>query len=343
MPVTTYRPLGRTGVLVSPLALGCMLWGKATPEADAFAIMDRYAEEGGNFFDTADVYGQGESELVIGRYFRARPGLRERVVLASKFHWQMGDAAVYPNRRGNSAYHIVSACEASLRRLGLDHIDLYQVHRPVSSVPIDETLGALDRLVKAGKVVYLGTTTFAAWQLTEAWYVARELGYARFVSEQPPYNLLDRRIERELLPFCRTYGVGVIPWSPIGGGLLSGKYSSRTPEPPDARFTRPENKNHPWAKRKTAECLAIADAVIALAAERGCTPSQLALAWVASRAGVTAPIIGPRTMAQLEDNLGALSLTLTEADHARLDAVVAPGDHVSPYYEADFGPSPYRL
>ncbi len=227
-----YVALGRTGVQVSKLCLGCMNFGWGTEEKDSLAIIHHAIEKGINFIDTANVYGKGASETIVGRALSG--GLRERIVLATKVHARMSDE---PNDFGNSRRHIVQSCDASLRRLQTDWIDLYQIHRPQPSVPIDETLRALDDLIRAGKVRYVGTTTFAAWQITEAVWVAKELGLNRFVTEQPPYNLLDRRIERELVPCCITYGIGLLPWSPLAGGLLTGKYLGGS-KPEGARYSQ---------------------------------------------------------------------------------------------------------
>src|SRR3990172_12280499 len=206
------RPLGRTGVKVSSLCLGCMMFGGKTNPDDSYAIIDKAIEQGINFIDTANVYSIGRSEEVTGEALH-RNGKRNSVVLATKVHGVM-DAAD-PNIQGNSRRHIIQQCEASLRRLKTDWIDLYQIHRPQSDIPIDETLRALDDLIRSGKVRYVGSSTFAAWQLVESFFMAKELGTHRFICEQPPYNLLDRRIERELLPMARTYGMAVIPWSPL--------------------------------------------------------------------------------------------------------------------------------
>lgn len=333
-----YRSLGRTGVKVSELCLGCMMFGRRTEPEESYAIIDRALDAGVNFLDTANVYGRGASEEVTGQALK-RSGRRAAVVLATKVHGRMDDAD--PNAEGNTRRHIMEQCEASLRRLQTDWIDLYQIHRPQSDVPIDETLRALDDLIRAGKVRYIGTSTFAAWQAVEALWVAKELGLNRFVSEQPPYNILDRRVERELIPMARTYGTAIIPWSPIAGGLLSGKYTRQNPNPPDGRYSHPAD-NPRLAERKTDAVWDVVDALAPMARARGCTMAQLALAWVVGRPGVTSPIIGPRTMGQLEDNLGALAVTLTEDDLKRIDGLVPPGDGVSPFYEADFGPHLYR-
>ena len=249
----------------------------------------------------------------------------------------MGDAD--PNGWNNSRRHIIEQCEASLKRLQTDYIDLYQIHRPMSSIPLDETLRALDDLIRAGKVRYIGTSTFAAWQLVESLWIAKELGLNRFVCEQPPYNLLDRRIERELLPMARTYGFAIIPWSPIGGGLLAGKYTRNSPPPVDARYA--EKAPH-LQRRYNDQMFGVLEKLLPLAKEKGCPISQYALAWCAQQPGVTSPIIGPRTMEQLEDNLGALKVALKPEDLAKIDEISTPGGMVSPYYDADFGPHQQR-
>ena len=333
-----YRALGRTGVRVSALCLGCMMFGGRTTPEDSYAIIDRAIDAGINFLDTANVYSRGRSEEVTGEALK-RNGKRQRIVLATKVHGVMADDD--PNMQGNSRRHIIEQCEASLRRLQTDHIDLYQIHRPQSDIPIDETLRALDDLIRAGKVRYIGTTTYAAWQLVESFWMAKELGLNRFVCEQPPYNLLDRRVERELIPMARTYGMGIIPWSPLAGGLLTGKYNRNSPPPADARFADFE-KNPLLQRRWTQQAFDIIDGITALTQARGVAMSQFALAWCAQQPGVTSPIIGPRTMEQLEDNLKALDIKISDEDKAAIDKVSIPGRVAAPYYEADFGPHHYR-
>jgi aryl-alcohol dehydrogenase-like predicted oxidoreductase len=334
-----YRQLGRTGMQVSVLCLGCMMFGGKTGPEDSYAIIDRAIDAGVNFLDTANVYSRGRSEEVTGEALK-RNRKRQRTVLATKVHGTMDDDD--PNAQGNSRRHIVEQCEASLRRLQTDYIDLYQIHRPRPEIAIDETLRALDDLIRAGKVRYIGTSTFAAWQLVESLWASKELGLNRFVCEQPPYNLLDRRIERELLPMAQTFGIGIIPWSPIAGGLLSGKYNRSDPSPADARYSTPDN---PIMERRVKHKDRIFDVVEQLqpiAEAKGCTLAQLALAWCVQQPVVTSPIIGPRTMEQLEDNLGALSVSIDDSDRAQIDEIVPPGQMVSPFYEANFGPSTYR-
>jgi aryl-alcohol dehydrogenase-like predicted oxidoreductase len=300
--------------------------------------MDRALEAGINFFDTANVYNRGRSERAVGKALK-RDGKRNRVFLATKVHGRMDDDD--PNALGNHRRHIVEQCEASLKRLQTDWIDLYQLHRPDSSVPIDEALRALDDLVRSGKVRYIGTSTFAAWQVVESLWVSKELGLNRFVCEQPPYHLLDRRIERELLPMAQTYGLAIIPWSPLARGFLTGKYQ-RGEEPAEGtRFDR-ESGNPRIEMMLSEAAFDVLEVVEAIAEDRGCTPSQLALAWVNTRSGVTSSIIGPRTMEQLEDNLGAVGMELREKELERLDKVAPPGGMISDFYNADFGPHHHR-
>lgn len=338
MNMTDYRPLGRTGIKVSPLTLGCMMFGGKTNLADSCRIIDRALDAGINLLDTANVYNEGRSEEVTGEALK-RNGKRGRVILATKVHGVMDPTD--PNGMGNTRRHIIAQCEASLHRLQTDYLDLYQLHRPQPEVPIDETLRALDDLIRAGKVRYIGTSTFAAWQVVEALWCARELGLNRFVSEQPPYNLLDRRIERELLPMAQTFGIAIIPWSPIGGGLLTGKYRRGQPPPEGTRFFD-YAKNPFLARRWTEAALQVVEALQPLAAAKGCTLSQFALAWVMRQPGITSPIIGPRTFAQLEDYLKALDVTFTPEELKKIDELVPPGTFTAPYYEASFGPHPHR-
>jgi aryl-alcohol dehydrogenase-like predicted oxidoreductase len=332
------RPLGRTGIQVSTLCLGCMMFGGRTTPADSADIIDRALDAGINFIDTANVYNAGKSEEATGDALK-RNGKRQQVVLATKVHGRMGEG---PNDMGNSRRHIIAQCEESLRRLKTDYIDLYQIHRPDPHIPIDETLRALDDLVRSGKVRYLGSSTYGAWQLVESLWVSKELGLNRFVCEQPPYNLLDRRIERELIPMAQTYGFGLIPWSPIAGGLLSGKYRRGEAPPEDSRYAGVA-RNPVYQRRWVDGVFDIIEALEPIAQEKGCTLAQMAVAWVAQQPGITSAIIGPRTMEQLEDNLGAADVVLTDEDRKRIDEVLPPGRMVSPFYEAEFGPHPHRV
>jgi aryl-alcohol dehydrogenase-like predicted oxidoreductase len=331
---------GRTGVRVSPITLGCMMFGHQAGLEDSCRMIDRALDAGVNVLDTADMYSRGKSEEFVGEALK-RNGRRDRVFLCTKVHHRMDDND--PNAFGNSRRHIISGCEASLRRLKTDVIDLYQIHRPQPEAAIDETLRALDDLVRSGKVRYIGSSTFAAWQVVESLWCSKELGLNRFVSEQPPYNLLDRRIERELVPTALTFGLALIPWSPLASGMLTGKYRLGKPIPEGTRLFGRENSPIPlYRKASTDAALPVVEKLLPLADEKGATLSQFALAWIIRQPGITSAIIGPRTLEQLEDNLGAMKVELGPADFARIDQIVPPGTHVSPYYEADFGPSRSR-
>jgi aryl-alcohol dehydrogenase-like predicted oxidoreductase len=332
-----YRPLGRTGVQVSPLCLGCLNFGGKAGEETSRRIIDRAIDAGLNFLDTANIYGRGRSEEVTGGALK-RNGKRDRVVLATKVHGAMDDSD--PNSRGNSRRHIVAQCEASLRRLQTDHIDLYQIHRPQSDVPVDETLRALDDLIRAGKIRYAGTSCFAAWELMESLALSRELGLNRFVTEQPAYNLLDRRIEREVIPFARTHGFAILPWSPLGGGLLTGRYQKGASRPPGmSRFAGEDGYLDSILTPAFFERIG---PFCELAKKKGVAPAQLALAWCAQQPGVTSPIIGPRTIEHLEEHLAALAIELTAEDRAALDRLFPPGTATSPFFEGDLRPHAYR-
>lgn len=333
-----YRLFGRTGVRVSSLCLGCMMFGGRTEPDDSEKIINRALDAGINFLDTANVYNTGLSEEVTGAALK-RNGKRHEIVLATKVHWKMGTGE---NDWGNSRRHITAQCEASLGRLQTDYIDLYQIHRPQPDVAIDETLRALDDLIRAGKVRYIGSSTFAAWQVVESLWAAKELGLNRFISEQPPYSLLDRRIERELLPMAQTYGLAVIPWSPLGGGLLTGKYRRGMEPPEGSRYADYEN-NPLLRRRMTDRIYDVVEGLEPLAQEKGVPLSQFALAWCAQQPGITSPIIGPRTMEQLEDNLAALDVTFTDEELRAINRVARRGNSVAPFYEADFGPHRFRI
>ncbi len=328
-----YVNLGRTGAKVSPLCLGCMNFGGATQEDDSIKIIHRALDAGINFLDTADVYSRGVSETIVGKALKKK---RDGVFLATKVHGKMGDD---PNLQGNSRRHIIQGCEDSLRRLNVETIDLYQIHRPQSDIPIDETLRALDDLVRSGKVRYIGTSTYAAWQVVESLWQSEKLGLNRFVTEQPPYHILDRRVERELFPVAQTYGLGIIPWSPLAGGLLTGKYAADKKAPKNSRYKEGKFRS---GEEIPEGVWNIIDGVRELADSKGCAMDAFALAWCLSNPAVTSPIIGPRTMQQLEDNLKALEVEITEEDKARVDELVKPGTHAVSYYDADFGPSQFR-
>jgi aryl-alcohol dehydrogenase-like predicted oxidoreductase len=320
------RPLGRTGVKVSPLCLGAMMFGAwGNPDHDeSVRIIHRALDAGINFIDTADVYSRGESEEIVAKALAG--GRREHVVLATKVHGTMGDD---PNQFGNSRRWIVKEVEDSLRRLGTDYIDLYQIHRPEPDTDIDETLGALSDLVHAGKVRYIGSSTFPASQIVEAQWVARERGRERFVCEQPPYSLLVRGVEEDVLPTARRHGMGVIPWSPLAGGWLSGNWRKDREPPASTRAARLPQRydlSIPANQRK----LEAADALGRLADELGIPLIHLAIAFVIRHPAVTAAIIGPRTMEQLESQLGAADVVLDDAVLDRIDEIVPPGTNVNP-------------
>lgn len=331
-----YKNFGRTGVKVSRLCLGCMMFGWRSSETDSIKIIDKAIDDGINFLDTANVYGRGSSEEIVGKALKQN-GKREKIFLATKVHHKMDDDDL--NAFGNSRRHIIAECEASLKRLQTDYLDLYQIHRPQSDIPIDETLRALDDLVKAGKVRYIGTSTFASWQIMESLWVAKELGLNRFVSEQPPYHLLDRRAERELFPMAENYGLSILPWSPLAGGFLTGKYKRNEERPEDSRLTeRNEWKDHHFSDA----AFDVLDVIIEIAKEKNVTPSQLSLAWTFRNDIVTSTIIGPRTIEQYEDNIKALDIKLTDEDNKRLDKVSLPGRTILSYYEADYNSYKYR-
>ena len=321
-----HRVLGTTGVKVSPLCLGAMMfgaWGN-TDQEDSVRIIHRALDAGINFIDTADVYSRGGSEEVVGKALAG--GRRDNVVLATKVHGRMGDD---PNEFGNSRRWIVREVENSLRRLGTDWIDLYQIHRPEADTDIDETLGALSDLVRTGKVRYIGSSTFPASQIVEAQWVAERRGRERFICEQPPYSVLVRAIENDVLPTCRRYGMGVIPWSPLAGGWLSGRYrvgqdlpASRRAEMIPSRY----DMSLPGNQRK----LEAADALADLAQEAGITLIELALAFVIRHPAVTAAIIGPRTIEHLESQLTAADVALSDEILDRIDAIVPPGVNMNP-------------
>jgi aryl-alcohol dehydrogenase-like predicted oxidoreductase len=334
-----YRNLGRTGVRVSPLCLGTMMFGRSTSERDSIPIIEHALAQGINFVDTADIYAFGESEKIVGKALAAS-GKRDEVVLATKAFMPMNKDD--PNAAGLSRRYLIRACEDSLRRLGTDWIDLYQMHRPQSEVPIDETLRALDDLIRAGKIRYIGTSMFPAWKIVESLWAAKELGLNRFVSEQCTYHLLDRTAEREVLPAARTFGLAVIPWGPLCGGLLTGKYR-RADQSAEGRWQGGKDN---FDRPVTEPAYDFIESHVAHAADKGCTPAQLALAWNAAQPGVTAPIIGPRTMEQLIDNLGALDVTIDAADNERIDGAAPPMSATMRYYDAavrvDFKPNPGR-
>ena len=321
------RALGRTGVQVSPLCLGAMMfgaWGE-TDHDESIRIIHRALDAGINFVDTADVYSRGESEEIVGKALAG--GRRDSVVLATKAHGRMGDD---PNEYGNSRRWIVKEVENSLRRLKTDWIDLYQIHRPEPDTDIDETLGALTDLVHAGKVRYLGSSTFQPSSIVEAQWVAEKRGRERFVCEQPPYSILIRAVEADVLPTCRRYGMGVIPWSPLAGGWLSGKFRRGTGAEPTSRRSAMLPKRYDMSLPENQRKLDAAEALAVLAEEAGISLIEMALAFVMRHPAVTAPIIGPRTMEHLESQLTAVDAVLSDDVLDRIDEIVPPGVNVNP-------------
>jgi aryl-alcohol dehydrogenase-like predicted oxidoreductase len=321
----THRTLGRTGVQVSPLCLGAMMfgdWGNKDHKESNW-IIDAALEAGINFIDTADVYSRGESEEIVGKAIK---GKRDDIVLATKFHGTMGDD---PNESGNSRRWIFREVEASLKRLQTDWIDLYQVHRWDPWTDHEETLGALTDLVRQGKVRYIGSSTYPAAQIVKAQYIAKERGLQRYVTEQPPYSLLVRHIENDVLPTALEYGMGVIPWSPLAGGWLSGKWRKGADTPESTRAQRIPKRfdmSLPENQRK----LDAAEALAQLAEESGMSLINMALAFVINHPAVTSAIIGPRTFEQLESQLGAADVKLSDDVLDRIDEIVPPGVTVNP-------------
>lgn len=322
-----YRSIGRTGVKVSPLGLGTDNFANPTPEAEAIAIVHRALDAGINLIDTSNSYAKGESERIIGKALSAH-GKRDQVILATKAHYPTGPG---PNDRGNSRLHLIRACEDSLRRLQTDYIDLYQLHRPDFDVPIEESLGALTDLIRQGKVRYIGSSTAPAWKVMEAVMISELKGLARFVSEQPPYNLLDRRIENELIPMCQAYGLGVFPWSPLAHGMLAGRYADAKAPPADSRASL---RGGIYADRISDRGIEIGKKFVELAKASGHSPAQLAVLWVKDQPGITAPLLGSRTLSQLEHFLPVLDMHLTDSLRAACDDLVAPGTAVANFHNS---------
>jgi len=313
-----YRFLGKSGLKVSELCLGTMTFGRETDETTSRSIIDQFLEAGGNFIDTANVYGKtpGASEEIVGR---ALKGKRDEVILATKVFFPVGPG---PNDRGLSRTHIMRAIDESLRRLQTDYIDIYYVHCWDEKTALDETLLTLDNLVKSGKVRYLGVSNFTAWQLMKALSISERQGWSKFICLQPQYSLVVRDIEREILPLCIEEGLGVVAWGPLGGGFLSGKYRRGEKPPEGSRIARAEeNWEEAWSRRATEKNFKILDVVGQIASSRGKSYAQVALAWVRSQPGITAPIIGARTLEQLKDNLGSVGWELTSEELQALDEV----------------------
>lgn len=318
-----YRYMGKTGLKVSELCLGAMTFGREADEATSHRMMDRFLDAGGNFIDTADVYSRGISEEIVGRWLQGRR--RDDVVIATKVRFPMGSGV---NDVGLSRKHILSAVEASLQRLNTDYIDLYQVHCWDNRTPLEETLGTLNTLVESGMVRYIGASNYSGWQLQKAVDLARQHGWEQYTCLQPQYNLLCRSTEWELVDVCLNEGLGIIPWSPLRGGWLSGKYKRGMTAPIEGtRVDEAERQGwgESWKNLNKESTWQIIDALHEVAAETGKSPAQVAIRWLLQKPGVTAPIIGARHMEQLESNLGSTGWTLTAEQMAKLDAPSNPG------------------
>jgi aryl-alcohol dehydrogenase-like predicted oxidoreductase len=315
-----YRHLGKTGLTVSELCLGAMTFGREASEKQSVALLDRFVEAGGSFIDTADVYSRGLSEEILGRWLKTKD--RDDFVIATKVRFGTDDPADRrPNRFGLSRKHIMAAVDASLRRLQTDHIDLYQVHNWDPVAPLEETLSTLNDVVRAGKARYIGASNYTGWQLQKAIDISRANGWEHFVCLQPLYNLLDRELEWELLPLCRSEGLGVIPWSPLRGGWLSGKFHRGMEGPPaGTRIEKAdaEGWSESWSRYANEHSWVVIDALLAVGEEAGKSPAQVALRWLMQQPGVTAPIIGARNTEQLESNLGAAGWSLSDDQLKRL-------------------------
>jgi aryl-alcohol dehydrogenase-like predicted oxidoreductase len=323
-----YRFLGKTGLRVSELCLGAMTFGRETTEEVSRQILDRFVAAGGNFVDTADVYSRGASEEIVGRWLKDQP--RDDLVIATKVRFPMGEG---PNDAGLSRKHILAGVEASLRRLQTDYIDLYQVHCWDHVTPLAETLSTLDTLVQSGKVRYIGASNFSGWQLQKAIDTSLRMGWEPFTCLQPQYNLLCRTTEWELVPVCLNEGLGIIPWSPLRGGWLSGKYRRGMTAPPAGtrvEIAEEQGWSESWSSYNNEHTWRVVDALLAVAEQTGKTPAQVAINWLLRRLGVTAPIIGARTMEQLVSNLGASGWELDDRQIEQLDTASAP-ELVYPY------------
>lgn len=325
-----YRSLGRTGLRVSELCLGAMTFGRETEEDVSYQILDKFVDSGGNFIDTADVYSQGISETILGRWLKNQN--RDSLVIATKVRFPMGEG---PNDYGLGRKHILSGVEASLKRLGTDYIDLYQVHRWDPDTPLDETLSTLNELVKSGKVRYIGCSNFQGWHLQKAIDISKQNGWEPFTCLQPLYNLLDRVIEWELIPICQNEGLGIIPWSPLRGGWLSGKYKRGMQGPQEGSRVHTAGKlgwSETWEIYANERTWSVIDQIFVVANETGKEPAQVALRWLLQSPGVTAPIIGVRTMSHLESNLGSTGWELNPDQMAKLNQVSL----IRPPYPYDF-------
>ncbi len=312
-----YRFLGRTGLRVSEFCLGGMYFGQETSEEESSRFMDYFVDAGGNFIDTADIYTQGRSEEVIGRWLKTRN--RYDVIIATKVRYPVGPG---PNDAGLSRKHILEGVEASLRRLNTDYIDLYQMHCWDERTPLEETLSTLDMLVRSGKVRYIGASNHSGWQLQKSIDLSRQMGWERYICLQPQYNLLCRPTEWEVIPVCLNEGLGIIAWSPLRGGWLSGKYRRGMSEPPSGsriEAATDKGRGEAWDNYNNDYTWQVVDALVAVAEAVGKTPAQVALNWLLQRPGVTAPILGPRTLDHLRENLAAGGWSLSQEHMERLN------------------------
>ncbi len=322
-----YRVLGRTGVRVSELVLGTANFADPTPEQEAGRILERAIDAGVNLIDTGNSYADGEAERIIGRTLKST-GSRKRVLISTKVFPPTGPG---PNDRGGSRLHIMRACEDSLERLQTDYIDLYFIHRFDPDTHPEETLAALDDLVRAGKVRYVACSTHPAWRVMEALAISERRGYARYCCEQPPYNLLDRRIENELVPLCQEHGLGLLPWSPIAQGVLTGRYADAQAFPEGSRAAY---RGGIYAERINRAGIEVGERFVRLADEAGISPVQLAVLWVKDQPGVTAPIIGPRTLGHLEGMLPVADMRLSDELRVACDELVPPGAMVANFHNS---------
>ena len=322
-----YRQLGRSGVRVSALCLGTMNFGGAADEETSIKIVHAALDIGISFIDTADVYGRGRSEEITGKAVK-QSGRRDEIVLATKAVAHMGEG---PNDWGASRYHLVRACEASLRRLQTDRIDLYQLHIVDHTTPMDEILTTLETLVRQGKILYVGTSKWPVTMIMEALALSERRGWPRLVSEQPPYNILDRGVENELVWTCMRHGIGIIPWGPLAYGVLSGKYRQDQPRPAGSRL----EKAPPDHSRLTPAALDAVEKLLPLGEAKGCSLAEFSHAWLLQRPGVTAPIIGPRTVEHVRSAQRACEIELTSEELAAVDEIVPPGGHVSDFYDGN--------
>jgi aryl-alcohol dehydrogenase-like predicted oxidoreductase len=332
-----YRNLGRAGIKISCLCFGTDNFADPTPEEECTRMLNRALDAGINFLDTGDVYAEGEGERIIGRALKANKR-RHQVLLATKVDFGKSRPGLsldtfIPssgiNEHGNSRLNIIRACEGSLKRLQTDYIDLYQIHRHWPDIMIEETLRALDDLVRQGKIRYVGCSTHPAWAVMEALMVSELKGYVRYISEQSPYNLLDRRIENELIPMCQRHGIGVIPWTPMAMGVLAGRYKDDEKFPADSRASY---RGGFYAQRVTARGIEVAAGFAKIAQNIGISAAQLSILWCKDQVGVTAPLIGPRTMEHLEELLPVAEMKLGEETRAACDLLVPPGSAVANFF-----------